>query len=231
METYQIKKIQEEQSRLISDIAHNLQTPLTILQMELSNLSDKYPSAFDHLHKSVEDISYFITRITNIAKQDLRVRSHDYESTNLSELLVREIVHYNIIAEANEVQLLMNVAENIYISAYVPHIKDVIANLIGNSVKYRSALEDSEIQISLSQKNRDVLLTISDNGVGMNTYDRERVFDRFYRGLNALETEGHGLGLSICKKIVEQHGGTITLESELGQGTTVTVTFPAILTT
>jgi signal transduction histidine kinase len=97
-------------------------------------------------------------------------------------------------------------------------------NLLLNATKYSP--QGSKIWINLGIQNGEVLLQIRDEGIGISAKDQERIFEPFYRGSNINEAGGMGLGLSIVKRVVELHQGSIKVVSELGQGTTFVLSFP-----
>jgi signal transduction histidine kinase len=103
-------------------------------------------------------------------------------------------------------------------------LKQVLLNLGDNAVKYTPA--GGRISIWLKPHDREVIFTISDSGVGIPAEDLPRVFDRFYRGRTSRSSSGTGLGLAIVKRIVEAHGGSIEVESRLGDGSTFRVKLP-----
>jgi signal transduction histidine kinase len=102
-----------------------------------------------------------------------------------------------------------------------------LLNLLHNAYKYSGA--EKRIEVRADARNGGVDIEVEDHGVGIAKRDRKRVFDRFYRVDNLLsrQTEGSGLGLSISKRIIEAHGGKLTVRSELGKGSTFTIHLPA----
>ena len=103
-------------------------------------------------------------------------------------------------------------------------VKGVITNLIANAVKYSPA--DTTVTVDLAVRDNSLVLRVTDQGIGIPEQDQAHLFEPFYRGSNALQVAGTGLGLSIAKNAVELHDGTIAVESEIGKGTTMTVTLP-----
>ena len=106
-------------------------------------------------------------------------------------------------------------------------IGQVVTNLLTNAIKYGES--GSEVRVAVRLENGAAVLTVADNGPGIPAEDQPRVFERFYRADKyRSRSEGNaGLGLAICKAIVEAHGGTIAVTSEAGRGTTFTVRLPA----
>jgi len=105
-------------------------------------------------------------------------------------------------------------------------LQRVVGNLLGNAIKYTP--DGGEISVKLEAHDTDVVLTVSDRGIGIPSQDQQRVFERFQRGSNVEgRIPGTGIGLAGARQIVEQHGGTISVKSQIGKGATFTVRFPA----
>ncbi|UOK61214.1 sensor histidine kinase [Paenibacillus sp. OVF10] len=99
-----------------------------------------------------------------------------------------------------------------------------IANLVDNAIKYSGS--HSQIKVEMEHTPSEVVIRIRDQGIGIAGDELERVQERFYRAKNASTANGSGLGLSICKEIVERFNGYIDIESQIGEGTTVTIVLP-----
>jgi PAS domain S-box-containing protein len=116
-------------------------------------------------------------------------------------------------------------SEPVIVLADPPRLRQVFANLLTNAIKY--SLEDSEVVLSISQRDGDVLVAVTDHGVGIPSEALQHLFDRFFRAEGAEhKAQGLGLGLYITRRIVEAHGGAVSVESRLGRGSTFTVTLP-----
>jgi len=103
-------------------------------------------------------------------------------------------------------------------------LRHALGNLLSNALKYSAG---ARVTLELEADEAQLRFRVSDQGIGIPEEDRARLFSTFHRAANALEMEGTGLGLAIVKHCVERHGGSIGVESELGRGTTFTVSIPA----
>ena len=106
-------------------------------------------------------------------------------------------------------------------------LRQVVSNLVDNSIKYAKG-DGGEVVISLQEEKEDILVRVSDEGLGIPEEDIPYVFDTAYRSpsVGSVKRTGSGLGLAIAKRVVEQHGGTIKVQSKVGEGTTVSFNLP-----
>ena len=116
--------------------------------------------------------------------------------------------------------------EDAVVSGNADYLKQVFLILVENACKYTP--DDGKVMIRGERKERELVVTVADTGIGIAPEDVPRIFERFYRASNASVQPGMGLGLSIAQSIVEQHRGTIKVESTLGQGSRFMVSFPLL---
>ena len=233
-----------------TDASHELKTPLTILkgEVEVTLRKERQPREYEQILKSnLEEIN----RMSQIAEDLLLLSRADsgqirliQENINLNEILNEVVAHLNVLAESKNLRIVTsNHHEGVHIFGDPLRIRELFLNLIENGIKYTE--EGGAIHIllkkdSLVQNGKHsgrvqggeqpgfVQIIISDTGIGIAKEDQERIFDRFFRVDKARSREqgGSGLGLSICKWIVEAHQGEIKVESELGKGSSFIVRLP-----
>ena len=230
--TEQIESIQKEQENMMLEISHGLQTPLTIMKGQLfllkKQLSDS--SNIESIDKSIDRISTFIYRMLNLAHLKTTEESITMEPINLSETLSDLYYHLIKETERNEIEFKKEISPDIYIKAKKDYIEELISNLISNSIKYIGNSNKREITLLLNQEKNKIIIEIKDTGIGISKENLSRLFEKFYR-VKSDETrniKGAGLGLVICKKIVELHNGTIEVKSEEGKGTDFIIKFPYV---
>jgi len=241
-ESYHSKTRENEQLRrlqdhMITDIAHNLQTPLTILRSELEGLSSMQVTGDQELwlqaaglESHVEKISQFITRLLQAGK--LQTQEYHKEQYDFREQL-EEIAEYLItIAEASNIHfsLVHDKVVPIMIHADRELLEQVITNLIGNAFKYRDETKESQHRVTMEveiQAPHLVVVHIIDNGIGIDSSDVPYLFERWYRA-GKTGVIGSGLGLAMVKTIVDAHQGRMKVQSTLGEGTRITVLLPII---
>lgn len=234
--TAQIETMQENQTQMMLDISHKLQSPLTIIKSEISLLR-KEASLTDSLsffEKTIDDTSAFIYDLLHLARlgniQDISSK----DDVDLSALMCDFVEYFEIVAQHENIHLLSSIESGIRLKCHVEKINELVTNLVSNAVKYIGSKETKrcEIHITLKADKNDAVFIISDNGIGIHEDDLPHIFERFYRTGDTVQSSvrGTGLGLTICKKIVDIHDGSIVVESEEGVGTIFTIRLPRIYT-
>jgi two-component system sensor histidine kinase BaeS len=220
-----------EQRRIfMADVTHELRTPLAVIQGNIEGMIDGvYPADEEHLKAVLEE-----TQLLDRLVDDLRTLSlaesgalHlKKEPTDLAILIkeTREIFQ----SQANLSGILINVeAQNDtgLIELDGERIQQVLSNLISNALRYTSPGGTIEVRYKVipNEAERWAQIEVQDTGEGIAVQDLPHVFERFYKGS---DSKGMGLGLPIVKTLVEAHGGTISVESQPGQGTTFTILIP-----
>jgi len=229
----QAEQILYEQNRqeLIASISHDLKTPLTSIkgyvngiQDGVANTPDKLKRYIDTIYKTANDMDGLINELFLYSKLDLKRLPFHFEKVDLYPFFsdfVDELV-FNLENEHGTAILIANKEEAFIVEADREKLKRVVMNIIQNSLKYMKK-DNKEITVRLLSESNEVIVEIKDNGIGISKEDIPFIFDSFYRTDTSRNssTGGSGLGLSIVKKIIEEHGGTIWAESELGKGTSI----------
>jgi heavy metal sensor kinase len=232
-----------------TDASHELKTPLTILkgEVEVGLRKERGPREYEQILKSnleeVNRMSQIVEDLLLLSKADSGEIRLNREDIDLTEILNEVVAQVNVLAQSKNLRIeTANHHKGIHIFADPLRIRELFLNLIENGIKYTE--EGGSIRIllakdtwlqdgNLSGQPQDgqaefVKIIVSDTGIGIAKEDRERIFDRFFRVDKARSREqgGSGLGLSICKWIVEAHRGEIKVESELGKGSSFIVKLP-----
>ncbi|AQR90613.1 signal transduction histidine-protein kinase BaeS [Clostridium saccharobutylicum] len=214
--------------RLISDISHEIRTPLNILQNNLEAMIDGIiPVTTDKLNNLNDEVIRFgkLLNNLNVLKQ---IESNEIALklglVNIEELLSNIINDFYIAADEKNIKLIMNKQENksfIVLGDY-DKLKQVFINLISNSIKFNNI--NGTVWINISSDIKSVKIKIKDNGIGIKKEDLPYIFERMYRGDKSRQKiEGSGIGLTLVKKILTLHSGTIDVESKENKGTVFTV--------
>ena len=239
-------KLNRLKSDFISNVSHELKSPLTSMR-HLTDLLDKdrvtseeqKKKYYSTMLEQTEHLSYLIDNILNFSRlEDDRKRFH-FEAVNMTTFLnncFQEFQERNQQKELKIKPVFENDLPDIRID--LSAIKQVVFNLLDNSLKFSG--DDKTITVVLGgtkneergtisdQRIEELRIAIRDNGIGISKVDQGKIFDRFYRGEDGREMgiKGSGIGLTICKRIVEAHGGRIEVESEVGVGSTISFYLP-----
>jgi heavy metal sensor kinase len=232
-----------------TDASHELKTPLTILkgEVEVALRKERTLQEYEQVLKSnleeINRMSQIVDDLLLLSKADsgeLRIHKEDM---NLTEILNEVVTHMNVLAQSKHLRIeTSNHHEEVHILGDPLRIRELFLNLIENGIKYTE--EGGSIQIRLIKdtlpRDRDLSdwsqgeqaefakIIISDTGIGIAKENQERIFDRFFRVDKARSRVqgGSGLGLSICKWIVDAHQGEIKVESDFGKGSSFIVKLP-----
>lgn len=226
-----IERAQIRQNKFVADSAHELRTPLTVMKtgVELVLSAERNKEDYKKLAEDLLEEINFLSETTNdmlfLAGSDDN-KGITLEPVALDKLAQKQIEILRPYAEKKKVTLEKKIEDNLIIKGNKGHLKRLIVNLLKNAIDYN--IPNGHVTLLLQKKDSQVFLHISDSGIGISDTDKQHIFDRFYKADQARtqKTSGAGLGLSIVKEIVESHGGSITIESKLGQGTEILVLLP-----
>lgn len=216
--------------RLTSDVAHELRTPVANVS---SNIEAIIEGALEPTNERLSSCYNELERITGIITELEKLRQIEGEN------MILHIGHVDIYELAKEVKLIFEnemskknircdiIGEHIDVCVDKDKMSQVLNKLISNAVKYTDNY--GNIQITVIQENENVVITVEDNGCGIDDNDIQYIFERFYRTDKSRNrsTGGAGIGLTITRAIVQLHGGTIHVESKKGVGSLFKVTIPA----
>ena len=218
---------------LISNISHDLKTPITAIKGYVEGIMDGVASSPEKIDKyirtiynKVNDMDKLIDELTFYSKIDTNGIPYNYKVISVVDFFTDCATEVGLDMESMNIDFYFNnnVDRDIFIVADVEQMKRVVNNIISNSVKYMDK-DDPKIGISLLDEGDFVRIDINDNGIGISSEDLPYIFDRFYRTDSSRNSSkgGSGIGLSIVRKIVEDHGGRIWAKSELGSGTDIII--------
>ncbi|CAM3543797.1 ATP-binding protein [Brevibacillus invocatus] len=227
-----LQKQEELRKRLTSDIAHELRTPLNTLLAQTEGMLDGiWEATPEHLEATRSEVLRLI-RIVSDLDQVIQVESGalniSQNEINLTNVVGGIVESMTAAFQLQGIQVKSYLKSTAWIMGDQQRIAQAISNLLTNALKHTPP--GGEVNVTLEQKKRIVEVKVVDNGTGISPEDLPFVFERFYRGDRSRNREkgGTGLGLTIVKGIVEAHQGNVAITSEVGKGTIVTLTFPAI---
>ena len=228
------------QKQFTADASHELRTPLTILAGEIEVALQRCRSVEEYqqtLQSNLEEIrrlQKIVNALLLLSQIDSGKMTIDRNPIRIDELLISAIQKINQSAKSQRVSIDLQLDDSggddprdIMVMADSASLQNVFLNLLDNAVRFSRA--GNQVSCALKAINRQVEITIKDHGEGISPEHMEHVFDRFYRvnhSFGNTRKSGAGLGLAIAKAVIEAHGGTISLQSSPGQGTTVRVILP-----
>lgn len=229
------KRLSEIKNDFVNNMTHELKTPISTISLASQMLSDRsIPDAQKNLGQisriiqaESKQLGFQVERVLQMAIFDhgeLKLKSEEVDLHDVIETVAQNIL-LQLDRRNGKLEFLPE-AETALVQGDLMHLTNVISNLLENAIKYTS--RTPEIRISTRNENGQLVLSIADNGIGISKENQKRIFDKFYRVPtgNVHNVKGFGLGLSYVKLIVEQHGGTINLKSELNKGSRFDIHLP-----
>ncbi|MCF2649086.1 cell wall metabolism sensor histidine kinase WalK [Niallia sp. Sow4_A1] len=229
------EKIDMERKEFVANVSHELRTPLTTMRSYVEALYDgawKDEELAPKFLNVTQNETERMIRLVNDLLQLSKLDSRDYQ---LNKELVDFIVFYNRIIDRFELTKQQNVSfirklpkKAAFVEIDEDKLTQVLDNIISNAMKYSP--EGGNITFSIKEQEQQIIVSVSDNGVGIPKENIDKIFDRFYRVDKARTRKlgGTGLGLAIAKEMVEAHGGRIWASSKEGKGTKISFTLPYI---
>ena len=234
-----LEEIDTRRREAVSNVSHDLRTPLAALQGYLETLlmkAGQLPREEEQQYlatalKHAERLGKLISALFELAKLDSREMQPQLESFSLAELAQDVVQHFSLAAQNKNLQLKMHCAETLpFVRADIALIERALGNLIENALRHTP--NGGHVEISLQRQNQHILLKVQDSGEGIAPEHLPHIFERTYRahngGRNHNGDSGSGLGLAIAKRIVELHGGHIEAQSTFGHGATFSFTLPLV---
>ncbi len=229
------KKLAEIKSDFINNMTHEFKTPIATISIANESLKNpkvySSPEKMDYYTGVIRDENKRMLRQVEVMLQMAQLEKGElklkYEAINLKEV-IEEAINSSLLSVENKNGKITFDATgfNPIINGDRNHLVNVFSNLIDNSIKYSD--KPLEIKIILKDVNGRIQIAVADNGIGMTKEVQKRIFDTFYRATtgNVHDVKGFGLGLSYVKAIIEQHKGSIFVDSEINNGSTFTIDLP-----
>lgn len=225
-----IEDILIEQKRFVADASHELRTPLTSLKTSIEvslrdkTLNKKTKRILNDNLKDVDSIKNLIDSLLQLASQENKTIVK--QLIDIQEIVGKSIKLIKPMANDKNIKIVSKLCHKQILASQVG-LSQLMTILLDNAVKYSNP--DTKIKVEVINQRRNILIKVSDEGVGISKKYLPHIFDRFYRvdSSRTINTSsGFGLGLSVAKQIVENHNGFICAESVIGKGTTFTIKLP-----
>jgi len=230
-ERVELKRSNEELEQFAYIASHDLQEPLRMVNQYVQLLGKRYkgkldPRADEYIQFSAEGTARMRQMIVDLLEfSRVGTRTRPPEPTNLEEVVNQ--VMSNLTVAIGECNAKVTHDPMPVVLSDFTQIMHVFQNLVGNAIKFRKEGVPPEVHIGAESRGEDWVFSVADNGIGIDPKYFNKLFIIFQRLNSAQQYKGNGIGLAICKKIIERHGGRIWVESTPGQGTTFFFTLPA----
>lgn len=210
----------------ISNVSHEIKTPLAIIQNYATSLQNqnldtetriKYAQTLVGASKRLTTL---ITNILKLNKLENQAIKQESETINLTETLAEIVLSYEEIIESKGLELVCDFDDDVIIKSVPSYLEIVWNNLLSNAIKFT---QSGKISVSLKKEKDKVVVKVADTGCGISAETGKHIFEKFYQGDTSHSQEGNGLGLALVKNVIDIIGGKIDVNSEVGVGTTFTI--------
>lgn len=230
-----LKHVDQIRREFVANVSHELRTPLSILRGYIEVLLDEPETPQEELARilSIMDrhskrLQRLVDDLLSLAQLESAQATLDLGVVRLDELFNNLIRDWKEKLAAKNLKVVVDLTpEALTLHADGTRLEEALYNLLDNALKF--SRENGQIHLQAARRGPDIVLSVADNGLGIDKEHLPRIFERFYRADKARSRElgGTGLGLAIVKHIAQLHGGRVEAESELGRGTTISVVLPA----
>ena len=229
------KRLSKIKNDFINNMTHEFKTPISTISLASQMLKDNTvtttASTVDHIAKIINDesrrLSYQVEKVLQMAVfNEVRMKLK-LKATNVHKIIQVLLPNFTIRVEDRKGNMYQNIdAEHDLVMADEVHLSNVISNLLDNAIKY--CKDAPEISITTRNKNKGIVISITDNGIGITKEDQKMIFERFFRVHtgNVHDVKGFGLGLSYVKKITDAHNGQVTVDSIPDKGSKFEIYLP-----
>jgi signal transduction histidine kinase len=227
-------QLAQMKSDFVSNVSHELRTPLSLIRMYTETLElgrvtseDKRMHYYTIISQETDRLTRLINNILNFSRIESGKKTYKPENIEINRLVEQVIDTYRGHIEREHFQVKLELSNDLdMIHADPGAVTEALINLIDNAIKYSA--EHKEISVRTYECGNGICLEISDRGIGIGEEHLKHIFDKFYRVPTGAvhNTKGSGLGLSLVRHIVEAHGGTISVKSQPGQGSTFSLVLP-----
>jgi signal transduction histidine kinase len=229
-------EVSRMKSEFVSNVSHELKTPLALIRLfgetlesGIVNDEGKRQEFYSIIRKESERLTHLINNVLDFSRMDTGVKEYNFEKADLVEVVRSSLEAYKFHIRDLEFEFEIESdmpADLMMLKIDKDAISQALLNLLSNAVKYSE--ERKYILVGIHKNSTSALISVTDHGIGISKEELNKIFDKFYRVTTAKAKvkRGSGLGLTLAKHIIEAHGGSIEVESEVGQGSKFTIRIP-----
>ena len=224
-----LKETIDQRENFVSCLTHDLRTPLVaanrmldlLVQEAFGGVTGEQSEAITNIISSNQNLLEMLNKLLETHHYELGQKILSFIPVKLEQLISDVVTELEPLATQKELALQTDLSSAAAINGDRLELRRVFTNIIGNAIKFT---DSGKVEVSLTESDREVLVKIKDTGIGISAREQQTIFQRFHQGNH--RRSGKGLGLYLCQQIVYAHQGKITVESEVGTGTTFTLSFP-----
>ena len=230
-----LENLDKQRNQFVSNASHEMKTPLASVKILVETLQNQEPlneamtrEFLADINSEVDRMNRLITDLLALARREEIDPTKDFDEVDLAAITRDVCKKLMPLAKSRNTTLTLTEPEEAWVEGSSGALEQMVINLVDNAIKYTP--EGGKVSVDIDRNSRNWVLTVKDTGIGIAKEDIPYIFDRFYRVDKARSraTGGTGLGLSIVKDVVQQHGGTVSVTSTPGSGTTMKVVLPAL---
>ena len=221
-------------SEFVSNVSHELKTPLALIRMFGETLDTgivtderKRREFYRIIRKESERLTHLINNVLDFSRMDSGTKEYNFEEADLVEVVRSSLEAYKFHVRDLGFEIESKMSDKLVMPKIDKDaISQVLLNLLSNAVKYSE--DRKNIRVEVRKNSTSALISVTDHGMGIPKEQLKKIFDKFYRvpTPEVKETRGNGLGLTLAKHIIEAHGGSVDVESEVGKGSKFTIRIP-----
>ena len=214
----------------INNLTHELKTPVFSIGLATKllekNIDPSKKPIIEIIRQQIDRLNQHIDKVLELGKLEFQKKLFQLEKIDFKPNLIKVCNDFETLSKLENIIFSYDLKENhYYIRAESKHLENVISNILDNAHKYS---ENPIIHLKAFTENNKLVISVTDNGIGISNKEKQLIFKKYYRVSdgNVHKVKGYGLGLSYVKEVVKKHKGKVNIESEVGKGTTVTITIP-----